>query len=67
MSGGRFVALFLDMLAAERGAAAQHARRPTAATSTTMPAFSTARRIDAAEVEPAAVRAYRGEPRGARA
>ncbi|MFL5110405.1 MAG: site-specific tyrosine recombinase XerD, partial [Microvirga sp.] len=57
MSGGRFVALFLDMLAAERGAAANTLsayRRDLE----DYAAFLAARRIDAAEVEPAAVRAY---------
>ena len=57
MSGGRFVALFLDMLAAERGAAANTLsayRRDL----DDYAAFLAARRIDAAEVEPAAVRAY---------
>jgi integrase/recombinase XerD len=57
MSGGRFVALFLDMLAAERGAAANTLsayRRDL----DDYAAFLAAKRIDAAEVEPAAVRAY---------
>ena len=66
MSGGRFVALFLDMLAAERGAAANTLsayRRDL----DDYAAFLAAKRIDAAEVEPAAVRAYRGEPRATRA
>ena len=57
MSGGRFVALFLDMLAAERGAAANTLsayRRDL----DDYAAFLAAKRIDAAEVEPAAVRAF---------
>jgi integrase len=57
MNGGRFVALFLDMLAAERGAAANTLsayRRDL----DDYAAFLAARGIDAAEVEPAAVRAY---------
>ena len=50
------------MLAAERGAAANTLsayRRDL----DDYAAFLAARRIDAAEAEPAAVRAYRGEPR----
>jgi integrase/recombinase XerD len=57
MTGGRLAALFLDMLAAERGAAANTLsayRRDL----DDYAAFLAARRIDAAEAEPAAVRAY---------
>src|SRR5215208_1381466 len=57
MSDGRLAALFLDMLAAERGAAANTLsayRRDLE----DYAAFLAAKRIDAAEVEPAAVRAY---------